>query len=91
MAVVASASGEQFPQPTFLNDAENQAAAIVSIVERGSGESKANSLAPDMPNDTAAVAITMLLTQLDGSKLTVLSPGQDFVLHVYVKDLRNAP
>jgi VCBS repeat-containing protein len=43
-----------------------------------------------MQVDTPIVDITMTLTKPDGSPLTSLSLGQDFVLHVFGQDIRGA-
>lgn len=40
---------------------------------------------------SAKVDLTMTVTKPDGSALTTLTPGQDFILHVFAKDLRTSP
>lgn len=50
---------------------------------------------PDLPSSppdfslSAGVAITLVATDLDGNVIEKLSPGQTFVLHEYVQDLRS--
>src|SRR5262245_15619461 len=79
MAAVASPAAELHQLSTFEAPTDQPAAFVAA--ERAGGK-----ISDGNRSTTAAVDISLKLTQLDGSPMMSLSPGQEFILHVYIKD-----
>ncbi|HEY2411242.1 MAG TPA: tandem-95 repeat protein [Pirellulaceae bacterium] len=63
----------------------NQSFNVVATDAAGNTASQAVNLTVD----TAQVDLTFTITKPDGSAITTLSVGQDFVLHVFAQDVRS--
>ena len=64
--------------------------AIASDAGRVRDDSS-GTIANDMAGTTATVEMAVQLTRPDGSPVWSLAPEEEFVLHVFVKDLRQVP
>ncbi len=73
--------------PTSAQAGTNQGFTVVATDAAGNTASQPLTLAVANP----VVDVKLTLTKPDGSPLTTLSIGQDFVLHVFAQDLRSTP
>ncbi len=70
------------------NQAGNHVFQIVATDAAGNARQQTLNLTVDQPIP-AKIDVTLTLTQPDGTPLTSLDANQDFVLHMFVEDLRN--
>jgi hypothetical protein len=88
MAVAAPLNTDAYqPSPIHITE------GVVAIASDTGRQSDGGGGTTEIDNtcSTAAVEMSVKLTKPDGSTLSSLAPDEEFVLHVLVKDLRQAP